>query len=175
VDKHADYEDELRQLKSSRRPTIDATASDTHLLTFHQAPAPKDRSHSVVDVGRRPSLIQSRLSSLLGARRSISFAPGQADLQMALAREQHARREAETQLQAMNEEVIELTEKLFKEAGEMVAKEAREKDRLMQRVGELERREGEKRGRMERLEEAVRRIEKVRGLLGERGWENRSG
>lgn len=48
----------------------------------------------------------------------------------------------------------------------MVAVERRARGRLEERVKVLEGREGEKKGRLELLEERVRRIERVRGLLG---------
>lgn len=47
----------------------------------------------------------------------------------------------------------------------MVAVERRARGRLEERVRVLEGREGEKRGRLEVLEDRVRRIERVRGLL----------
>lgn len=48
----------------------------------------------------------------------------------------------------------------------MVAEERRERRKLEERVGVLEKRECEKRARLERLEGAVGRIERVRGVLG---------
>lgn len=48
----------------------------------------------------------------------------------------------------------------------MVAVERRARGKLEERVRILEGREGEKRGRLEILEERVKRIERVRGLLG---------
>ena len=47
----------------------------------------------------------------------------------------------------------------------MVAEERRARAKLEERVLLLERRDEDKRGRVERLEGAVRRIERVRGLL----------
>lgn len=51
----------------------------------------------------------------------------------------------------------------------MVAVERRARGRLEERVRVLEGREGEKKGRLEVLEERVRRIERVRGLLAGEG------
>ena len=48
----------------------------------------------------------------------------------------------------------------------MVAQERKARARLEQRIQVLEERDGEKRGRLERLEKAVGRIERVRGMLG---------
>ena len=56
---------------------------------------------------------------------------------------------------------------LFEQANEMVAKERRARAGLEERVGVLERRSKEGGRRLERLERAVGRVERVRGLLGE--------
>ena len=61
----------------------------------------------------------------------------------------------------------ELSVALFEQANEMVADERRARARLEERVGELERRDAEKRRRLERLEGAMDRIERVRNLLAE--------
>lgn len=50
----------------------------------------------------------------------------------------------------------------------MVAQERRARAKLEARVEVLEQRDKEKRNRLERLEEAVRRVERVRGLLERR-------
>lgn len=65
----------------------------------------------------------------------------------------------------MSGELEELSASLFAQANEMVATERRARARLEARVEVLERRDGEKGARLERLEGAVRRVERVRGLL----------
>ncbi|POR36444.1 Uncharacterized protein TPAR_03369, partial [Tolypocladium paradoxum] len=90
------------------------------------------------------------------------------DLLEALTREQTLRREAEGRLSATSREVEELSASLFEQANEMVADERRARARLEERVGELERRDVEKRRRLERLEVAMGRIERVRNLLEEK-------
>ncbi|KAL2268694.1 hypothetical protein VTJ83DRAFT_3540 [Remersonia thermophila] len=89
------------------------------------------------------------------------------DLLAALSREQALRQEAEGKLSQTSREVEELSVSLFEQANEMVAAERRARAKLEARVGELERREGDKRRRLERLEQAVARIERVRGVLQE--------
>lgn len=64
-------------------------------------------------------------------------------------------------------EIEDLSANLFTQANEMVAEERRVSAKLVQRVEVLEKREVERRGRLERLEKAVGRIERVRGMLGE--------
>ncbi|OAQ64497.1 ribosomal protein L32 [Pochonia chlamydosporia 170] len=138
-----------------------------------------------------PTLLQqstSRLSSLLYPRKSTPtlrgdvhrqnslplpgpsapLSPGAAsteDLIEALTREQTLRKEAEGRLSATSKEVEELSVSLFEQANEMVATERRARAKLEERVGELERRDGEKRMRLERLESAMARIERVRNML----------
>ena len=51
----------------------------------------------------------------------------------------------------------------------MVAQERKERKRLEDRVGVLERRDKEKRGRLEALETRLARIERVRRLLDKHG------
>jgi hypothetical protein len=56
---------------------------------------------------------------------------------------------------------------LFEQANEMVASERRARAKLEERVEMLERRDVEKRRRLERLESAMGRIERVRAMLGD--------
>ena len=59
----------------------------------------------------------------------------------------------------------ELSAQLFEQANEMVATERKARAKLEERIEILERRDVEKRKRLERLEGAMQRIERVRGLL----------
>lgn len=68
-------------------------------------------------------------------------------------------------MSAMSSELEELTATLFSQANEMVAEERRARAKLEERVELLEKRDKDKRRRLERLENAVQRIERVRGLL----------
>lgn len=157
VDRWADYEDELAKLRA-------------------QIPAHPDTPQTP----SRASFLQTstnRLSTLLSSRKSTpgTFtehprtppSPTEQDLLEALNREQSLRKEAEKRLSATSREVEELSAALFEQANEMVAEERRARAKLEERVGELEKRDVEKRRRLERLEVAMRRIERVRGLLAE--------
>lgn len=66
-------------------------------------------------------------------------------------------------------EVEELSVSLFEQANEMVAAERRERARLEERIELLEKRDADKRRRLDRLENAMDRIERVRALLGQTG------
>lgn len=89
-----------------------------------------------------------------------------AELRDALSREQNLRKAAESQLSQANTELEELTAQLFGQANEMVAQERRARAKLEERVAMLERRDIEKRGRLERLEKAMERVERLRKLVG---------
>jgi predicted RNase H-like nuclease (RuvC/YqgF family) len=76
------------------------------------------------------------------------------------------RRAAESQLSQASSELEELTAQLFSQANEMVAQERKARARLEERVAVLERRDIEKRTRLERLEKAMDRVERIRALVG---------
>ena len=94
-------------------------------------------------------------------------------LHAALDTERQLRQRAETSLTQTQTDLVqtqseleELTAQLFGQANEMVATERRERAKLEERVKMLERREREKKGRLDRLEERVKRVERVRTLVG---------
>ena len=167
VDKLADYEDELRQLKSSSQ-------NDQNLSIPPQSPS---RPSSAP--GSHPSRtnLPARLSNLLpSSRRATSqlpdppLTPGHlpsksADLLTLLTKEQTLRQAAESRVSQTNDELEELSAQLFTEANEMVATERKARAKLEERVAILEGRDKEKRSRLEMLESRLGRIERVRGLL----------
>ncbi|KAM7195262.1 hypothetical protein V8F33_006770 [Rhypophila sp. PSN 637] len=91
--------------------------------------------------------------------------PSTESLLEALSREQALRQEAEGKLNETSKEVEELSVTLFEQANEMVASERRARAQLEDRVATLEKRDSEKKKRLERLEGAMKRIERVRGML----------
>ena len=168
VDKLADYEDELRQLKSSKAPTSDPNLNAQ----------PPSRPPSAAGSQRHP--LQSRISHLLVSnRRATSQPPSSAaadqtthsstrenaELLTMLTREQSLRQAAESRVSQTNEELEELSAQLFTEANEMVATERKARAKLEERVAVLERRDKEKRTRLEVLESRLGRIERVREML----------
>lgn len=88
-------------------------------------------------------------------------------LQTSLETERNLRQQAETNLAQSQSELEELTAQLFGQANEMVAAERKARAKLEERVKLLETRDGEKRRRLDRLEKAVDRIERVRQLVVE--------
>ncbi|KAI1466316.1 uncharacterized protein F4812DRAFT_74859 [Daldinia caldariorum] len=90
------------------------------------------------------------------------------ELLEALSRERELRAQAEGKLRDTSKEVEELSVTLFEQANEMVASERRARALLEERVLVLERRDVEKRDRLDRLEGAVGRLERVKAVLEER-------
>ncbi|KAH0548297.1 hypothetical protein GP486_008004 [Trichoglossum hirsutum] len=164
VDKLADYEDELQRLKTTQLSYLSSPPTASVPETNSR---PDDSSSSL---GARA---QNRLSSFLTSRKSSPNLSRDAaeqllstqELQRRLSHERELRQKAEGQLTQANGELEELSASLFQQANEMVATERRERAKLEERVAVLEKRDGEKRVRLERLEKAVQRIERVRGLL----------
>lgn len=86
-------------------------------------------------------------------------------LQTSLETERNLRQQAETNLAQSQTELEELTAQLFGQANEMVATERKARAKLEERVKLLETRDSEKRRRLDRLEKAVDRIERVRRMV----------
>jgi GDP/GTP exchange factor Sec2p len=87
-------------------------------------------------------------------------------LRLEIANEKRLRLAAESSLSSAHHELEELTAQLFSQANEMVATERRARAKLEERVAVLEKRDFEKRRRLERLEKAVERIDRVKGMVG---------
>lgn len=84
-----------------------------------------------------------------------------------LERERGLRVKAEERVQKVDIEIEELSVQLFSQANEMVAEERKARAKLEERVEMLERRDKDKMARLERLEKAVSRVERVKALLKE--------
>jgi septal ring factor EnvC (AmiA/AmiB activator) len=87
-------------------------------------------------------------------------------LQSSLEEERTLRLRAESNLSQTQTELEELTAQLFGQANEMVATERKARAQLEERVKVLEQRDVDKRKRLDRLEKAILRIERVRGMVG---------
>ncbi|KAI0381880.1 hypothetical protein F5Y04DRAFT_254557 [Hypomontagnella monticulosa] len=192
VDRWADYEDELSRLRaasttsvatsnpqasppsvaasSPRSSFLPSAARISQLLTPRKS-APNLAAASRGSLPPHPSLPNhpnsnhSNSNSIAGR---ASHAPSTDDLLEALSREKELRAAAEGRLNDTSKEVEELSATLFEQANEMVASERRARAKLEERVSVLERRDVEKRDRLERLEGAMGRLERVRTLLEKR-------
>ncbi|KAJ5050525.1 uncharacterized protein L3040_002403 [Drepanopeziza brunnea f. sp. 'multigermtubi'] len=157
VDRWADYEDEIQELKTrNARSSIEAARAEA---------GSSPRSSSYLPVQNRLSSFLTRKSTPNLKNPAPPNAPSATDLVAALTREQALRQAADKKLDEASGELEELSAQLFMQANEMVATERKARAKLEERVALLESRDGEKRKRLERLEGAVARIERVRGLL----------
>jgi GDP/GTP exchange factor Sec2p len=191
VDKLADYEDEVRFLKAqlSRSQVGTGIASPPpENQAIHQQPqqqqqsrlsslssflpgrraAPHPNSNNIPPVPPPPNTLQfsSQVDPQFTNASTPNLPSNQSDLTTALEAERRARLDAESILSQTQSEIEDLTAKLFGEANEMVAAERRARAKLEERVAVLEKRDGDKRRRLDRLEKALERIERVRGMVG---------
>ncbi|WEW61244.1 hypothetical protein PRK78_006734 [Emydomyces testavorans] len=202
AEKLADYEDEIRCLRSQSQPATTSTSAPPKTPTLpppqQQATSPspsppqqQQPQHNrfatltyFLPYGRRNNSSTSTSASANGAplpqtasspESTTATPPRTADpaltasLQDALQREQKLRKAAESRLTQANSELEELTTQLFSQANEMVAQERKARAKLEERVELLEQRDGEKRRRLDRLEKAIQRVERVRGMVGAGG------
>ncbi|CEJ80961.1 hypothetical protein VHEMI01117 [[Torrubiella] hemipterigena] len=185
VSRWADYEAELAKLKGSHPSVISPPASAHSAVSPPADPSPTRSSFlpstaSLSSLLYRKSTPNLRATNKPPALKTTTLAPMPApglpatpatgvsmaeDLLEALGREQTLRQEAEGRLSATSKEMEELSAALFEQANEMVADERRARAKLEERVDELERRDWEKRQRLERLENAMNRIERVKNIL----------
>jgi len=136
----------------------------------------RNNTEPVVVQSREPStpgIMQTRFG-FLGRKLSTADIPSpttsstrkESDLQAALVKEQRMRQQAEGKANQLSSEMEDLSAQLFEQANEMVATERRARAKLEARVEILESRDNEKRKRLERLEGALKRIDRVKQLLG---------
>ncbi|WAO93863.1 Sec2p domain-containing protein [Fusarium falciforme] len=181
VDRWADYEDELTRLRAqlASSPTqkqLPTTPTNTRMSFLQSGTSrlsallsPRKSHPDLGSIETNPSRPPNQRSASSGSHHQLQPPPSPSaeDLLEALSREQNLRKEAETKVAATSQEVEELSAALFEQANEMVAEERRARAKLEQRVDELERRDMEKRRRLDKLEGAMNRIERVRLLLAE--------
>ncbi|KAJ5894650.1 hypothetical protein N7495_006341 [Penicillium taxi] len=174
--KLADYEDEVHRLRrpqsGSSRPTSSSSSPDNKsqtssrfttlasLLPYRRGSATPSNSTPAPDT---PATLPPNLLQL---QSQTSEEDGEtSELQNALTREKDLRKAAETQLSQASTELEDLTVQLFSQANEMVAEERKARAKLEERIAVLERRDTEKRNRLERLEKSMARVEKLRALI----------
>ncbi|OAA41873.1 ribosomal protein L32 [Beauveria brongniartii RCEF 3172] len=188
VNRWAEYEVELARLRSSpprRGPTSAAQSPTTRSSPSSYLQQSTERisallysrkpSTSSLHGSQPPPKLQTTMPGGGGGGDSLLATPTTPtaaqhmteDLLEALTREQGLRQEAEGRLSATSKEMEELSAALFEQANEMVADERRARAKLEERVGELEKRDADKKRRLDRLESAINRIERVKSLLRE--------
>lgn len=189
VDRWADYEAELSKLRAMlppstpEQPAIAASHSPTRSSFFQagatrisalmysrrpQTASPPAVSRAVPPVTPPPTesrVMMATTTTTTATTTTRNSGRTAEDLLEALNKEQMLRKAAEGRLNDTNRELEDLSATLFEQANEMVATERRARAALEQKVSELEQRDVEKRIRLDKLELAMHRIEKVKTLL----------
>ena len=98
---------------------------------------------------------------------STSATPVDMELLNELERERTLRAKAEERVLKVDSEIEELSVQLFSQANEMVAEERRARAKLEERVEMLEKKDKDKMARLDRLEKAVSRIDRVKAMLNQ--------
>ncbi|GIZ46234.1 hypothetical protein CKM354_000936700 [Cercospora kikuchii] len=176
------------QKQSHQRPTSSSSSKSDEQIHSAPAAAPTDRIglSRFGSFMRKASVPSSNASDTTHEQRNH-------ELEASLIREQTARIAAETKVKEMSAEIEELSASLFQQANDMVAAERKEKARLQERIDALEhtnkkadgaleqenqklrnkvealeQRETERKRRLEKLEKAQQRIDRVRFMLNPR-------
>lgn len=185
ADRFAHYENDIRVLEAKLRQEQRRTAATHDVKNGQIAPMPTPPA-----ISRFGSFIGSRKP--LPAPPTQSPGPREKELQESLAKEKTMRAAAEQRAAEVTAEIEELSVTLFQQANEMVARERKdnaalrdrlaavepgatvstgagavqkENGKLKERVRILEEREVDRKHRLEKLEAATRRIERVHALL----------
>lgn len=168
MDKCADYEDQLRSI----RWQSGLLRTDTQ-----DSLQPARSSNEEARPATANSATASRQSRFSFLRRGSPNPPIQAvyppqpapltdsELLGQLERERALRAKAEEKARKVDSEIEELSVQLFSQANEMVAQERKARARLEARVELLEKKDKDKMARLERLEKAVSRIDRVKAIL----------
>ncbi|KAF2681666.1 hypothetical protein K458DRAFT_489138 [Lentithecium fluviatile CBS 122367] len=171
VDKCADYEDQLRSIKGPQTNLLRTNTADS------LAPSRPSNEEQRPSTANSLSAKQSRFSFLTGRRNSpaqhvLPFAapssaslPADTELMEQLEKERALRAKAEDRARKVDSEIEELSVQLFSQANEMVASERKARAKLEARVEMLEKKDKDKAARLERLEKAVSRIDRVKAML----------
>ncbi|EME47483.1 hypothetical protein DOTSEDRAFT_77779 [Dothistroma septosporum NZE10] len=191
----ADYENNILQLRTQLREQQErhtAALAAHHAYAHAHAHAHEPEPSTPVQTAS-PGL--SRLGSFMRkpslAAVSSGPSPREQELEAVLAKEQYARIEAENKVKQVNAEVEELSATLFQQANDMVATErkanaalqakirelesvgadhpllaaSKENEKLRQKLQAMEQRDVDRRKRLDRLEAAQKRIDRVRTML----------
>ena len=142
--------------------SFDASSPDRGPLTATSAHARTQSRFSFL-TGRLASPVNSTTAPPLPAPVPQPLAAP--DLLHELERERALRAKAEDRMRTVDSEIEELSVTLFSQANEMVAEERRARAKLEERIELLEKKDKDKMARLDRLEKAVSRIDRVKALL----------
>ncbi|PSN66485.1 hypothetical protein BS50DRAFT_495194 [Corynespora cassiicola Philippines] len=168
VDKCADYEDQLRAFKlpNGGLPRSN-TASSLVPDDQQQQQSADDRPSTANSASAKPSRFSFLRRGSPAQVLPFGHSPSTSDSQLLaqLEQERALRAKAEERARKVDTEIEELSVQLFSQANEMVAAERKARAKLEARVEQLEKKDKDKAARLERLEQAVTRIDRVKALL----------
>jgi septal ring factor EnvC (AmiA/AmiB activator) len=152
VNKCADYEEEIRNLRTVQANGRLPRSNTSESLDPTDEPRPSTANSASAKA-------QSRFSFLTGRRPSPSNSPSTPPMasESDLLSEDRAR--------TVDSEIEELSVQLFSQANEMVADERRARAKLEERIEMLEKKDKDKVARLDRLEKAISRLDRVKALL----------
>lgn len=168
MDKAADYEDQLRNMRNANHGLLRTNTQES------LQPNRRSEDEARPSTANSTTARQSRFSFLrrgspqppIPSGPSHSPAPStDSHLLEELEKERALRLKAEEKAQKVDSEIEELSVTLFSQANEMVAEERRARAKLEARVEMLEKKDKDKMARLERLEKAVNRIDRVKAML----------
>jgi hypothetical protein len=170
----ADYENQMRTMKtisppSDTQPVRSNTSDSVNTTSPDNRPSTGTPTHARSQ--SRFSFLTGRLTSPVNSTNAPPLpttSPKPAanpDLMHELERERALRAKAEDRVRTVDSEIEELSVTLFSQANEMVAEERRARAKLEERIELLEKKDKDKMGRLDRLEKAVSRLDRVKAML----------
>ncbi|KAF1965660.1 hypothetical protein BU23DRAFT_519295 [Bimuria novae-zelandiae CBS 107.79] len=167
VDKCADYEDQLRNMRTQNGP-LRSDTQDSLQPTRSSNEEARPATANSASAARQSRFSFLRRGSPNPPIQSISHSPApsaDSGLLEQLEKERALRAKAEEKARKIDIEIEELSVQLFSQANEMVAQERKARAKLEARVELLEQKDKDKMARLERLEKAVSRIDRVKAIL----------
>lgn len=173
ANKCAEYEDQIRALRTASSSNDRSLRNNTSDSTYGSSPdgRPSTATSAHARTQSRFSFLTGRLTSPVNSTNAPPLhAPAlkstaDPDLLHELERERALRAKAEDRVRTVDSEIEELSVTLFSQANEMVAEERRARAKLEERIELLEKKDKDKMARLDRLERAVSRLDRVKALL----------
>ncbi|KAF2825880.1 hypothetical protein CC86DRAFT_351954 [Ophiobolus disseminans] len=174
VDRCADYEDQIRSLKMAqdreRAPRPNPNDAHDPPRSSNENPRPSTAGGTAARPSRFSFLTGRRISpnnSTSQPPPSTSSTAVDVELLNELEKERTLRAKAEERALKVDSEIEELSVQLFSQANEMVATERRARAKLEERIELLEKKDKDKMARLDRLEKAMSRLDRVKAMLNQ--------
>lgn len=174
MDRCADYEDQIRSLKIAQDRERQSRFNPANVPDSTRLSNEDPRPATAGATANRTSRFSFFTGRRMSPNNSISQPPPSSsptavdvELLNELERERTLRAKAEERAEKVDSEIEELSVQLFSQANEMVATERKARAKLEERIEVLERKDKDKMARLDRLEKAVTRIDRVKAILNQ--------